>query len=86
MLELNLIAVGGLLPDRTFVLTVDPAVAHGRLGDERDRIEREDDGFRAAVAAGYEQLAGLFPQRVKALDGSLPASELARLVRVELDV
>jgi dTMP kinase len=86
VLELNLLAVGNLLPDRTFVLLVDPAAAHARLGSEHDRIEREDEPFRTAVAEGYGQLAGLFPERVRALDGSLPASELARLVLAELDV
>jgi dTMP kinase len=86
VLELNLLAVDHLLPDRTFVLVVDPDVAHGRLGYERDRMEREDDAFREAVADGYAQLTALFPRRVKALDGSLPASDLARLVLEELDV
>ena len=86
VLELNLIAVGNLLPDRTFVLVVDPAVAHARLAGGHDRIEREDKRFRTAVAEGYRQLADLFPERVRALDGTLPASELARLVLAELDV
>ena len=86
VLELNLIAVGNLLPYRTFVLLVDPAVAHARLAGGHDRIEREDKRFRTAVAEGYRQLADLFPERVRALDGTLPASELARLVLAELDV
>ena len=86
VLELNLIAVGNLLPDRTFVLLVDPAVAHARLGGEHDRIEREDESFRTAVADGYAQLPDLFPERVRALDGRLPASELARHVLAAIDV
>ena len=32
VLELNLLAVGGLLPDRTFVLAVDPDASLGRVG------------------------------------------------------
>jgi dTMP kinase len=86
VLELNLLAMGSLLPDRTFVLVVDAAVAHARLGRERDRIEREDEQFRTDVAEGYARLAELFPERVRALDASLPPSELARLVLAELDV
>ena len=74
------------MPDRTFVLDLDPATAAGRLGGERDRIEREDDGFRAAVAAGYRRLGDLFPERVRMLDASLPAPEIAQRVRAELDV
>src|SRR5919198_1663859 len=84
VLELNLLATSHLLPDRTFVLVVDPDVAHDRLGPRRDRIEREDETFRRSVADGYRRLADLFPERVRALDGSLPAAELARLVLAEL--
>jgi dTMP kinase len=86
VLELNLIAVGHLLPDRTFVLPHHPDVAHARLASTRDRIEREDGRFRSLVAAGYEELATLFPQRIKLLDGSLAASDLARFVLAELGV
>ena len=77
VLELNLEATGGLLPDVTFVLLVDPDVARRRMGDERDRIEREDDGFRARVDAAYRELATRFPERVIALDGDRPAEEIA---------
>jgi dTMP kinase len=77
VLELNLEATGGLLPDVTFVLLVDPDVARRRMGEERDRIEREDDGFRARVDAAYRELATRFPERVIALDGNRPAEEIA---------
>ena len=77
VLELNLDAVGGLMPDVTFVLLVDPDVARRRMGEERDRIEREDDGFRARVDAAYRELATRFPERVIALDGNRPAEEIA---------
>lgn len=77
VLELNLAAVGGLLPDRTFLLLVDPAVSASRLGDDRDRIEREDDGFRERVDAAYRELATRFPERIRALDGTRSPEELA---------
>src|SRR5579863_6037415 len=41
--DLNLTATGGLLPEKTFVLALDPEASVARLGGERDRIEREDD-------------------------------------------
>jgi|SRR5581483_3255062 len=86
VLELNLLATGNLLPDRTFVLLVDPGVAHGRLAGERDRIEREGDAFRVAVAAAYRELELRFPRRIRVLDAALPADELGRRVLEELDV
>jgi len=80
VLELNLEAVGGLLPDRTFLLLLDPAVAPARLTGDHDRLEREGDDFRARVDAGYRDLAARFPERIVALDGTLPAEELAEEV------
>ena len=48
VLELNLHAVRGVLPDRTFLLLVDPAESARRVGSDGDRIEREDDDFPRA--------------------------------------
>jgi dTMP kinase len=81
VLELNLAVTGGLLPDRTFVLDVDPVAARARHSAGLDRIEREDDAFRAIVAGGYRQLATLFPERVVELDGTLSPEEIAAHVR-----
>jgi dTMP kinase len=84
VLELNLAAVGGLLPDKTFLLLVDPRVAWARMGRSPDRIERAGDAFLARVGDGYRELAGRFPERIVALDGSLPAEEIAEQVLAEL--
>ena len=80
VLELNLLAVRGCVPDRTFVLAVDPARSLQRVGGSPDRIEREDAAFHEKVAAGYEQLAALFPERVVVLDGALAPEELAERI------
>ncbi len=84
VLELNLLAVDGLLPDRTFVLALDSASAAARVGERPDRIERAAESFHASVAAGYERLAELQPERVVLLDGTLPPERLAELVHEEL--
>jgi dTMP kinase len=84
VLELNLTAVEGLLPDRTFLLVVDAETAAGRLGADRDRIEREDDGFRARVDAAYRELAARYPERIVVLDGALPEGRLAELIASSL--
>jgi dTMP kinase len=77
VLELNVHALRGILPDRTFLLLVDPEESARRRGDPGDRIEREDDDFQARVAEAYEELAAAFPQRIVALDGTRPPAELA---------
>ena len=84
VLEVNLLATGGLLPDRTFVLSIEPGTSSTRVGSKPDRIEREDAAFHERVAAGYEELAALFPERVVVLDGSLDPDALAERIHGEL--
>jgi dTMP kinase len=81
VLELNLAATRGLLPDRTFVLLVEPARARGRQDTSPDRIEREDDEFLRTVDEAYRGLAAIFPKRIVALDGARPPTEIAEQVR-----
>jgi dTMP kinase len=78
VLELNLHATGGVLPDRTYLLLVDPQLAAGRMPASRDRIEREDADFRARVDRAYRELAEVFPNRITTIDGSRPADEIGR--------
>ena len=84
VLDLNLRATGGLLPDRTFLLDGDPAALDARLGRTRDRLEREGVAFRVAVADAYRQLAARFPERIVVLDASHHADEIADRVANEL--
>jgi dTMP kinase len=81
VLDLNLPAIGGLLPDQTFLLLVDPADAAARSATGPDRIEREGTSFHAAVDGAYRELASTFPERIVALDGSQPPDELAATIR-----
>jgi dTMP kinase len=84
VLELNLRATRGLLPDRTFLLLVDPEVGAARLGETPDRIEREGLEFLRLVDEGYRALAERYPGRIVALDGSLDPEELAEQVAASL--
>jgi dTMP kinase len=80
VLDLNLAAVGGLLPDLTFLLALDVAEIGSRLDREHDRLERESEDFHARAAAGYRELAAKFPERIVVLDATRPADELAEEV------
>jgi len=75
----NAFATGGLVPDRTLLLALDPAL--GRLrqdgrGEAPDRLEREGDGFFAAIADAYARLAAQEPQRIRTLDASAPPADV----------
>lgn len=85
VLELNVTVLGGLLPDRTFVLAVEATAATARREGEPDRIEQEGHGFQAEVGRAYAELAARFPERVVLLDGALPPEELAAAVRARVE-
>jgi len=85
VLQLNLHATKGLLPDRTFLLLVDEKLSQARVGEERDRMERESEEFRSLVGDGYRRLAEMFPERIVALDGTQPREQIARQVRQALE-
>ena len=84
VLELNLHATRGLLPDRTFLLLIDPEESLRRRGGDRDRIEQEGADFRARVDDAYRQLAELFPRRVIAVDATASPEQVADLIHGQL--
>ena len=86
VLQLNRTVTGGLMPDRTFVLALEAGDARSRQEGYLDRIEREDEEFRQVVADGYRALAGLYPERVVLLDGTLSPETIAEQVREQVRV
>lgn len=72
---INEFATGGLVADRTLILTIDPGLglarAQARL-DPLDRLEQEDRAFFEAIAAAYAQLAATEPERVREIDAAQP--------------
>ncbi len=84
VLGLNLTVVGGLLPDRTFLVAIDPETASARVGGTRDRIERDGIELWARVADAYSGLAARYPERYVVLDGRRSIPEIAAEVRDNL--
>jgi dTMP kinase len=76
VLDLNLTAVGGLLPDRTFLLRLEPAAAVARMGATLDRIEREGESFLTRVHDAYDELAARFADRWVVVDASCAPEEV----------
>ena len=69
---INAFATGGLVADRTLLLSIGVAAGRARMGGREgapDRLEREADPFFAAVAEAYAELAAREPERVRVLDG-----------------
>jgi len=84
VLELNLAAVRGLVPDRTVLVDIDPIVASERMGPTRDRIERDGVQLQARAAEAYRELARRFPSRYVVVDGALAPDEIALQVRAAI--
>ena len=81
VLALNLDPIRGILPDVTFLLLIDVDEALKRSAGARDRIEQEGEAFMTIVDNGYRQLAGLFPQRIVAIQADRPMHDIAEEVR-----
>ena len=83
VLELNLWATRGLLPDITFLIVIDPKRASART-KSGDRIEREGIALQRSVDEAYRSLAAMFPDRITTIDGDQSATEIAKEVRGRL--
>jgi dTMP kinase len=70
---INEFGTGGLVPDRTLLLRIDPAAGRARQtgrGEAPDRLELEDAAFFGAIARAYDELATAEPERFRVLDAS----------------
>ena len=77
--SINRFATGGLRPDRTLLLSIDPAAGRARSrarGEPIDRLERERDEFFGAIATAYQSLAEQEPERIRTIDASLARHEV----------
>jgi dTMP kinase len=83
MRRLDSFATASLVPDRTLLLRLPPALVPERLGTrrdrppgQRDRLESQPAEFFEAVAATYEELAAAEPARFRVLDATLGPGEV----------
>ena len=80
VLKINQYATEGILPDLTFYIDLKPEIGLSRIKrSERipDRLDLEKEAFHDTVREGYLKLAGLFPERIKVIDGNRSVEEIA---------
>lgn len=76
--RLNSFATRGLIPHRTFLLDLPPAMGLSRQqAGEQDRLDRETLAFHERVRGGFLKAAEAEPDRIVVLDATQPASEIA---------
>jgi dTMP kinase len=79
--ELNRAATGGLIPDRTLVLDIDPIVGLARAtAESADRLESEDLAFHRRVRDGFLAIAAEEPARIRVVDAAGNAEQVANRV------
>ena len=93
--ELNEIAVGGCMPERTVVLRVSPAWAEQRawerrgmqpLGHRLDRFEDEGIEFQERLASAFDRIAASAPERITVVDAEGAVEEVHARVLAALGV
>jgi len=72
---LNEMATQGLVPTRTVLLDLDPAVGLTRQ-HERSRMEEERLPFHLRVRDGFLKLAGQEPERIAVIDAARPPDDV----------
>jgi dTMP kinase len=75
------VATGGVMPNLTFVLDLSPAEAARRLSRPLDRMERQDESFRAALRAGYLAEAARQPEKIVVIDAARSVDEVQADIR-----
>ena len=84
---INRISSGGLVPDITFLLDIDPktGIARGTRHTGKDKFESEDGGFHSRVRKMYLNIARRDPGRVKIVSSKLPITRVQEDIRRIID-
>ncbi|MEO8722792.1 MAG: dTMP kinase [Sphingobium sp.] len=84
ILALHRIGSGGLMPDRTLVLTLPPEEAEQRTrlrdAGKPDRFGARDAAFHARVAAAFVTFVAQEPERIHAIDASGSAPQVTERI------
>ena len=83
--NLSMWATCGLMPDRTYLLDMDPSAAHQRLQHGEDRMESAGDGFQDRTRHAFLHLAAREPSRFRVIDASWPIDTVWSHVKADAD-
>lgn len=77
ILEINRYATQNM-PDLTFYIDVASEVGIGRISQRKalDRLDQESKDFHQQVREGYHEVAKMFPDRIRIIDGNRSLDEL----------
>jgi len=84
---INEFATGGLTPDRTLLLVLEPQLGRSRSrsrGEPVDRLEAERDDFFARIAVAYLELQAQDPERIRLIDATTAPEQVLEAALGEL--
>ena len=82
--RINRFATGGLEPDLTIVLDLEPKVASTRLSGPRDRLESRPSEYQQRVREGFLFEARAQPERIRILDAAGTVDQVQAAVRAQV--
>ena len=88
VMELSLWATDGIVPDLTFLLSVDVEGGEKRLSGSsknRDRIESEEEKFKQRIFDGYIVLARKYSSRIVLIDAKQKIKTIFNQIRERVD-
>ena len=84
VLDMSLWATKNIIPDLTFLLSIDVWKCENRIKNgkkKKDRIEKEEIDFKSKIQEGYMQLAGKNKERFVIVDGCLDIESVFAVVK-----
>ncbi|MCL5069656.1 MAG: dTMP kinase [Actinobacteria bacterium] len=84
ILDMSLWATENIVPDLTFLLSIDVLECENRIKNgkkKKDRIEKEEIDFKSKIQEGYMQLAGKNKKRFVIVDGCLNIESVFAVVK-----
>ena len=84
MIQLNMIATGGIVPDITFFIDCDPDTAIRRITSQPDRLESEGTNFMRKVREGFLKLQEYDKQRIIICDGNREIDDIEKDILIHL--
>ncbi|MGD9722137.1 MAG: dTMP kinase [Pirellulales bacterium] len=74
-------ATGGLMPERVFLLDLDPAAAAGRFHRQRDRMESQGAAYEERLRQGFLAEAAKDAARIVVIDAARPIEAVQADIR-----
>src|SRR4030042_4158336 len=84
ILDMSLWATENIIPDLTFLLSIDVWECENRIKNgkkKKDRIEKEEIDFKSKIQEGYMQLAGKNKERFVIVDGCLGIESVFAVIK-----